>query len=302
MKEYVKGLVSVIIPTYRRSEKLIRAIESVLRQTYTNLELLVVNDNIPGDEYSDELVRKTKKYISDQRFHLIFQKKHINGAAARNEGIRQAKGEYIAFLDDDDWWHHRKLEIQVNILSKLDSDWGGVSCKIKRCNNNKVIAKLPRYRSGYVYKDILMLQSDFATGTLLLRHQFLDNAGYYDESLKRHQDLQLLVSFTSKYKLLQIDKFLHYCDVSDASNRLDGEQLIETKKAFFASVNPIMLKLNEKERKIIYALNDFEVGYVFLKNKKYLIGLKYSLLALRSPVCAYYCMKKCLTKIKTKIV
>ena len=101
---YIEGLVSVIMPTYRRSEKLIRAIESVLNQTYKNLELLLVNDNEPFDEYTEQLKKRVEKYSADKRFQLIIQEKHVNGAVARNFGIRRAKGQYIAFLDDDDWW------------------------------------------------------------------------------------------------------------------------------------------------------------------------------------------------------
>ena len=103
--KYVEGLVSVIMPTYKRSEKLLRAIDSVLNQTYKNLELLLVNDNEPFDEYTELLEKnEVEKYSNDERFHLILQDKHINGAVARNVGIRQARGQYIAFLDDDDWW------------------------------------------------------------------------------------------------------------------------------------------------------------------------------------------------------
>ena len=77
-----------------------RAIDSVLAQTYNNLEVLVVDDNIPGDEYSKEVKKKIDRYKKDKRIKLIIQKQHINGAVARNMGIRNAKGEYVAFLDN----------------------------------------------------------------------------------------------------------------------------------------------------------------------------------------------------------
>ena len=102
MNEYIAGLVSVVMPTYKRSEMLSRAIDSVLAQTYTNIELLLVNDNEPGDEFTKDLQQRVAVYSTDSRFKLILQEKHVNGAVARNVGIRQAKGEYIAFLDDDD--------------------------------------------------------------------------------------------------------------------------------------------------------------------------------------------------------
>ena len=267
MGKYVDGLVSVIIPTYKRSEKLTRAIESVLNQTYTNIELLVVNDNDPNDDYTIKLIERVKPYENDKRFRLIMQDKHINGAVARNVGIKQAQGEYIAFLDDDDWWDKDKLSHQVSTLSKLSPEWGGVSCRIKRYNNQELIAKMPRYESGYVYKDILMLKSDFATGTILVRHEALDEAGLFDEKLLRHQDLQLLVNFTFKYKLFQLNEFLHCCDVSDAQNRPDLEKLIIAKKAFFYSVRSILKTLTPRERKCVKSMHHFEVAYVALNNR-----------------------------------
>lgn len=124
MKVYEKGLVSVIIPTYKRTDKLDRAIKSVLGQSYKNIELLLVNDNVPGDEYTLALMEKVNAYQNDSRFQLLLQEKHINGAVARNFAIKQAKGEYIAFLDDDDWWKENKLAEQVKELSSLDENWG----------------------------------------------------------------------------------------------------------------------------------------------------------------------------------
>lgn len=298
MVEYTKGLVSVIMPTYKRSAKLVRAIESVLTQSYANLELLVVNDNEPDDKFTKELVRKVECFSSDPRFKLIMQEKHINGAVARNVGIRQAKGEYIAFLDDDDWWKCNKIERQVDVLESLDESWGGVSCRIEQYNGDKIIAALPKYNDGYVYKDILMLKCDLATSTLLLRHRDLDIAGYFDENLLRHQDYQLLADFTFRFKLKQLDELLHCCDVSDTVNRPDGNKLILHKKRFFESVAPVMAQLSRKERRCIYAVHNFEIGYVYAKNNQYFKAIKY--------VCMFFCSWEAVAivfyKIKQKIV
>lgn len=300
MQQYIKGLVSVIMPTYRRFEKLTRAIESVLGQTYSNIELLLINDNDPNDKYTKELLIETKKYIVDGRFRLIMQEKHVNGAVARNVGIKQAKGEYIAFLDDDDWWKEEKLEKQVHEMELLNEDWGGVSCRIEQYSNDKLITKCPKYRDGYVYKDILMLNSDFATGTLLLKHEALDSVGYFNENLLRHQDLQLLVNFTYKYKLKQLDEYLHCCDISDIQNRPNVEKLITYKKEFFQSVNTIINKLSKNEKSIVYAMHEFEVGYVMLKNGDIFKGLKKCLVIFKTPSIFYFAMKKIKNKIAIK--
>lgn len=292
MSEYVKGLVSVVMPTYKRSDKLIRAIESVLNQTYTNLELLLVNDNEPGDEYTQELEKRVASFQDDPRFNLIIQEKHINGAVARNVGINAARGEYVAFLDDDDWWEPNKIEIQVKELKKLDSEWGGISCRIKRYNNDKLVAVQPMYREGHVYKDILLLISDFETGTLLLRHDALDQTRCFDEKLLRHQDLQLLVDFTYKFKLKQVNKALHCRDISDAQNRPNVERIIQAKKNFFRSVAPIINSLSKGEQRQVKLMNNAEIGYVQLKNKHYIKGFLSLCGLITSPFAFMYeCMK-----------
>ncbi len=299
MTEYTEGLVSVIIPTYRRSDMLDRALKSVLNQTYTNIELLLVNDNIPDDEYSKALVKRAKQYENDDRFRLVFQEKHINGAVARNVGIRQAKGEYVAFLDDDDWWEPSKLEKQVAELSTLDDSWGGVSCKFTQYDENgNVVGKSEKYPDGYIYKDILYLLSDVATGTLLLRRKAFDTTRYFDEKLLRHQDLQLLVDFTSQYKLKEVDEYLHCVDISDAQNRPNPEKLIEHKKAFFESVAPVIAEMTASERKCVRALHRFELGYVYLRNKKIGKALIYCLSIFSSPNAFVLGVKKMGLKIR----
>lgn len=300
MAEYISGLVSVVMPTFKRSEKLTRAIESVLNQTYMNLELLLVNDNDPKDEYTQELINRVEKYRSDKRFRLILQEKHVNGAVARNVGIKAAQGEYIALLDDDDWWEKTKIEIQIREIEKLSSEWGGISCRIKRYNGDELVSIQPLYRVGNVYKDILMLISDFETGTLLLRHTALDQTRCFDEKLLRHQDLQLLVDFTFKYKLAQVDSPLHCRDISDAQNRPDVDKIIRTKKAFFESIKPIYLTLDDKEKKDVVLMHRAEIAYVQVRNKKYYDALK-NLLPLLTSRKAFVCqVQKILEKQRSK--
>ena len=298
MSNYVKGLVSVVMPTYKRSDMLIRAIDSVFAQSYKNIELILVNDNDPNDFFTAELKKRIKDYREDDRFHFIIQDKHVNGAVARNVGIKKAKGEYIAFLDDDDWWENNKIEEQLNVLKKLDLSWGGVACKFTLFDKDrKIIGRSKKYRDGYIYKDILYLLSDVATGTLLLRREQLDTTRWFDENLLRHQDIQFLVDFTSKYKLKEVDQYLHCVDVSDVQNRPDSKSLLNYKKSFFISINPIMDTLSETEKKCVYAMHKFELGYVNIKNGNYLQGIKYCMAIFSCPKAFCLAMKKIKIKI-----
>jgi len=173
-----------------------------------------------------------------------------------------------------------------------------VSCKFTLYDQNgNVIGKTKKYRDGYIYKDILNLMSDVATGTLLIRHDYFDTTRYFDENLLRHQDLQLLVDFTSKYKLKEVNQYLHCVDVSDTQNRPDAHKLIQYKKAFFRSIKPVMASLSEKERKCIYAMHKYELGYVCLKNGEKRQGLGYCKAVLSSPKACRLALQKTIVKI-----
>lgn len=232
---YINGLVSIVIPTYKRADKLLRAINSVINQTYTNLEILVVNDNENGDDYTVQL-EAIMQTVTDRRVRLIYQQKHINGAAARNAGIRESNGEYIAFLDDDDYWAENKIECQVDVLSKLDDSYGGVSTLFQSFLGDKIISRSLPYQDGYIWEDILLRNTDVTTCSVLLRHTCLDRAGYFDESLSRHQEIQLLSFFTQKYKLYLIKEYLLFVDAWGENNP-NSEKIMKVKRDFLNQSN-----------------------------------------------------------------
>ncbi len=110
--------VSVIIPTYNRANLVSRAIKSVLNQTYQDFEIIVVDDC--SEDNTEEIV----KSFNDSRIRYIKHKKNKGGSAARNTGIKRARGKYIAFLDDDDEWLPSKLEKQIMLFEKLSKHYG----------------------------------------------------------------------------------------------------------------------------------------------------------------------------------
>ena len=109
-------LVSVVIPTFNRPAMLARAIESVLNQTYSNLEIIVVDDASEGD------IEAVVKSFDDERIKLIRHEHNQGGSAARNTGIWHSRGRYIAFLDDDDEWLSQKTERQLKDLRKKGAE------------------------------------------------------------------------------------------------------------------------------------------------------------------------------------
>lgn len=298
--EYVKDLVSVVIPTYRRSDMLTRAIDSVLGQTYTNVECIVVNDNIVGDEHSLVLYENLKVYENDPRFRFLEQEKHINGAAARNVGIRAAKGEYIAFLDDDDYWEKEKLQLQVDWLKAHDETWGAVGCLSRRLLNGELqLADVP-YRTGNILMDILCRRTGLGTGAVLMRRTVLDEAGYFDESLMRHQDLQLFACLASKCKIGLVKKYLYNIEVRDAQNRPSPEKLKTIKEAYFTSIRDVMDSLTPAQRKRVHIMHNFESAYAFYRNGRKKEGISMMLGVFRSPVTLYLAVERVMVRCLSK--
>lgn len=113
-------LVSVVIPTYSRNTTLCKAIDSVINQTYKNLEIIVVDDNLADSEWRQSTEKLMEQYKKDSRVRYLKNKKNLGGSGARNEGIKASKGDYIAFLDDDDEYLPAKIEKQLECALTTD--------------------------------------------------------------------------------------------------------------------------------------------------------------------------------------
>ena len=119
--------ITVIVPTYGEPKFLDKAIQSVQNQTYEDWEMIIVDDNNPDTEARIATESIVMEYLkNDERIHYIKHPQNRNGAAARNTGIAQAKGEYIAFLDSDDEYLPRRLEECCRVLDQCDSSVAGV--------------------------------------------------------------------------------------------------------------------------------------------------------------------------------
>ena len=108
----IDGLVSIIMPSWNTANFIAESIQSVINQTYTNWELLIVDDC--STDNTDEVVASFK----DKRIRYFKNKKNSGAALTRNKAMRKAQGEWIAFLDSDDLWMPEKLERQIDFMKK----------------------------------------------------------------------------------------------------------------------------------------------------------------------------------------
>lgn len=188
-------VVSVITPTYNRESTLLRTINSVLNQTYTNFEYIIV------DDCSTDNTKRLVKEIDDERLKYIKLDKNRGANAARNEGIRQAQGKYISFLDSDDQFTPEHLIKIVSVLEEAPSQVGGVYTSERHVKNNKCVdinsAKLELSNSKQVIHDY---PAGGFSG-LTFRAEIFNTVGLLDESLRAFQDREFLVRLLMKYEL-----------------------------------------------------------------------------------------------------
>ncbi|AJE03474.1 glycosyltransferase family 2 protein [Geobacter pickeringii] len=191
-----KPLVSVVIPTYNRKTLVARAIKSVLDQTYDRLELLVIDDgSTDGTGDSLEALR------SDPRFRYTFQTNQ-GQSAARNRGISQAKGDFIAFLDSDNYWQVDKLETQIAFWEENEESDILYSEIIPVDEAGTRITKKDVGRlSGVILSELL--RTNFITNnTVLVRKKCFEEMGGFDERLRYAEDYDLWLRFATRYRFL----------------------------------------------------------------------------------------------------
>lgn len=271
-------IVSVVIPTYKRIDTLPRAIDSVLNQTFGNLEVLIVDDNIPGSEFSRQVVKLIKDYSErDSRVKYVGQKEHFNGAMARNVGVYASRGEYIAFLDDDDEWLPDKLKKQVDILDR-EKMVGGVSCLYTIFLAGKEIRRCASYSDVNLQLNVLLRRVAIYTSTFICRKNLFLEAGGFDINLGRHQDLQMFIDFMNYGKIKPINEHLVAIYADSGQNRPDVEKLISVKKFFFESISDSMQKYDDNWRRRIVNAHRFEIVVAAVRCNRYLLALKYLLM------------------------
>lgn len=197
--------ISIIIPTYKGSSTIERAVQSALNQSYQYLEIIVVDDNDPHSYERAETEKAITPLLSD-KVQYIKHEKNKNGSAARNTGIRKSTGEYIMFLDDDDEFLPYKAEKQIADLEEHDSDWGANYTNYEKHMNMKCIEIGNEHKTGQPIVDQLARNLFIQGGSnLMIRREVIDKVGYFDETFNRNQDIEYITRILLKYKLSYVD-------------------------------------------------------------------------------------------------
>ena len=262
-------LVSVIIPTYKRPDVLSRSIDSVLNQSYGNIEIIVVDDNDPDSEFRQTTARVMQLYESNGKVRYIQHERNKNGSAARNTGFRASRGAYIMFLDDDDEFFPTKIESQISCLKERDESWGVCYTEYVRKNDNgEIVAVCGEKREGSLLKEVLARNLFVHAGSnLMIRRSVIEEINGFDESFKRNQDIEFLARILKKYKIAYVPTvglIVHVHRASPSGN-IDVNAITEH---YLATFRPMIETLSASEQEYIYELIDLQLFRYFLLGYK----------------------------------
>ena len=194
--------ISVIIPTYNRKKTLARAIRSVLNQSFSPFEILIIDDG--SNDGTEEWVKE-----NFQNIKYIYQNNH-GVSSARNIGIENAYGDWVAFLDSDDEWLPNKLYKQVKAIDS--------NPEVKFFHTNEIwirngvrVNQMKKHKKygGYIFEKCLDI-CRVSPSSVLIKKEVLDNIGVFDESLRVCEDYDLWLRITSKYPVVFLDEPLIY--------------------------------------------------------------------------------------------
>lgn len=211
-------LVSVVIPTYNRISTLPVSVDSVLRQTYNNLEVIVVDDG--STDGTGSFVRG----LADGRVRYVQNDENRGPAAARNLGVRLAQGEYVAFQDSDDEWHPDKLEKQMKAMLDPAEKVDLVYCAYTRYRGQTRQETIPSEELPLGCKQgeilpVLLLQPLIGTPTIVVKKSSFVQTGGFNETLHTFEDYEFTVRFSQSYRIGFVEQSL--VKVNDSPDSVD---------------------------------------------------------------------------------
>ena len=247
--------VTIVIPTYKRPDRIVRAVKSALNQTIASKEIIVVDDNGKGSKEAKETEKALESFIRDHTIIYLQNEENSGGSFSRNQGLNIAQGKYITFLDDDDEIDPTKLEKQVSKLEELGEEYS--ACYV---GYHKLLEDGSSYKSnetvnGYVYPYALSRSIYNGSGSnLLVRTSIAKEIGGYDISFKRNQDLEFMARLLKNYKLAYVDEDLMTIHYEIREVKRSYAELVMIDKHFIDTFNDEIDSLPENQRKAVYQI------------------------------------------------
>ena len=211
-----ENLVSVVMSVYNSEQTIKKSIESILNQTYKNIELIIIEDGS-----SDETRFICKEY--ERKYENVFvysNNKNIGLTRSLNIGINKSKGAFIARQDSDDFSELHRIKTQMEVM--LSDNLDAVSSRARVINSKKVI---PNYSYYLPLKYLIKIKNPFVHGTLLIKRKIIDESNLYNEKFYYSQDYKLMYDLVSKkYKIRIIKEPLYNLNMKNNISNINSEE------------------------------------------------------------------------------
>lgn len=256
--------VSVIITTYNGTESVENAIQSVLSQTYSEIETIVVDDNGRGTKNQKETELIVKNYPS---ITYIPHEVNKNGSAARNTGLKVAQGKYVCFLDDDDFFYPERIEKVVERFEQLDETYGIVHNSSRQIFSDKKDLIIEAKAEGEQFRNFISAKFRMGTSNVAFRKTALLEVNGFDDSFARHQDWELMCRILHKYKLGAIDYVGTGRVVENRNAPVNAKKIEDQRLYYLEKMKPYIMTLSPEQQKEVY-----EPHYIFIAKEYFCEG------------------------------
>jgi glycosyltransferase involved in cell wall biosynthesis len=245
MREVKEPLVSIVIPYYNKKDTIKRSVQSILNQTYTNWELILVDDKgVEPLEWNEEW--------NSLPIEVLTNPINLGAAQSRQRGQEVARGKYIAFLDADDWWEDTFLELCVEVLRK-NEDVAGCYGRVFEVKNNKLHQRSNNEGLTNILETIISHRRPWQTSSILWRKIFIGNWG----KLKSHEDSWFELKTSQKNnRLMYLANVNVFCSKEESIEHLSlyhgkGNVAVDQQELFMMVFNEFWSILNVKYRIIL---------------------------------------------------
>lgn len=210
--------VSVIIPTYNRSEFLRVAVSSALAQTLQDFEIIVVDD--ASEEDTGEVISQ----FEDKRIRLIRHERNQGVSVARNSGVVNSRGKYIAFLDDDDEWFPEKIQRQFDLLEQSPKNVGVLytGSLAVESGSGKTLYQLVPTQKGNLFEEMLLQDSLAPTSTFFVRKDCFEKVGLFDVEFEHGEDFDMWLRIAKEFQFDYLKEPLIKFTVPDKKSSLSS--------------------------------------------------------------------------------
>lgn len=272
----MKPLVSVIVPTYKRKDTLRSSLDSLLSQSYSPVEIIVVDDNadIEWNNYVQDIIKEYPSVV------YICNSKNLGSAESRNVGVRAAKGDYITFLDDDDIYLPEKIDNQLQYMIESGADYSITDLYLYSQKDKLLDKRIRNYIKETDPKVLLqyhLMYNMTGTDSLMFRKEYLLNIGCFPP-INSGDEFYLM-----KEAIVSGGKFVYvpYCFIkayvhTDKNGMSSGDGKVSGEKVLYNYKKTFFNEMNGKSKRYIKVRHFAVLAYAYLRMKNYALFILYS--------------------------